>query len=96
MKNSELLTYSGTILSGLERQRQYVLRMQVGPFECPNCGTPHAKWEIHGIADVDDYDLGKLHPDEGHCKSCGRGLRYCVPLIGGVFIQLIPDRELTR
>lgn len=98
MTNSELLTTDTPkrLLRELEKQRQYVLRIEVGPFACPNCGTEHAKWEIHGITDVNDYDLSKSHGDEGKCKSCGRGLRYCVPFVGNPYISLIPDPELAR
>jgi predicted RNA-binding Zn-ribbon protein involved in translation (DUF1610 family) len=99
MKNSELLSTDAPpsrLLNGLERQRQYVLRIEVGPFACPNCGTEHAKWEIHGITNVNDYDLSKSHGDEGKCKACGRGLRYMVPFVGNPYITLISDPELAR
>jgi predicted RNA-binding Zn-ribbon protein involved in translation (DUF1610 family) len=98
MKNSELLsqTCGNQLLTALDSQRRYVLRIEQGPFACPNCGVEHAKWEIHGITDVNDYDLSAHHGDEGKCKSCGRGIRYCVGLIGGSFFSLIPDPELAR
>ena len=99
MKNSELIgpaAPSKRLLTGLEGQRQFVLRIEQGPFGCPNCGTEHAKWEIHGISDVDDYDLSTSHGDEGKCKGCGRGLRYCVPFVGTPFVALIPDESLAK
>jgi hypothetical protein len=95
--NSELLAYTGPkdLLYGLERQRRYVLQVESGPFGCPHCGTQQAKWEIHGV-DVDGYDLGKTHGDEGKCKGCNRPVRYYVTLMGGMGLSTIPDPSLAE
>jgi len=92
MKNSELLAYDGPkhLLTALDQQRRYVLRVEAVPRKCPNCGTVHAKWDIHGLS-IDEYDLGNTPGDEGTCKGCGRGLRYSVPFVGDPFLALIPD-----
>lgn len=97
MKNSEILAYDGpkNLLSQLDQQRKFVLGVESVKRACPNCGTEHAKWEIHGIADVDDYDLSNSHGDEGKCKGCGRGLTYCVPFVGNPFLSLTADPALA-
>lgn len=92
MTNSELLAYTGpaSLLTSIERQSQFILRMENTPLPCPNCGQGVRRWEALGLA-LDAYDLTTSHPDTGECPGCGRGLIFIVPMIGGWHWSLVPD-----
>jgi hypothetical protein len=92
MKNSELLSYTGNdrLLTQLDGQRRYVLRTEVGPFRCPNCGFAMSRWDALGIHDVDDYDMSTHHGDEGSCPKCHRSLLWRVYMTGGCGFELVP------
>jgi predicted RNA-binding Zn-ribbon protein involved in translation (DUF1610 family) len=79
MKNSELLSTSRK-LSGVEGQRQFILRMQNVKMPCPNCAHQLNVYEAHGV-DVDDYKPEAVLESNPHCTKCGRALRYTVPFI---------------
>jgi hypothetical protein len=81
MKNSELLTYNPqSLLSGLEKQRQLLVREFNIQQPCPNCATPQNVFELTRT-NIDDYDFGKGGTDKGECIGCGRELELVVPFM---------------
>lgn len=82
MKNSELLAYKGSqeLLSQIEQQALYVLRMESTPMKCPSCAHMSRTWEAAGVS-VDDYTLTTYHAY--HCPQCGIKLAHQIGLFGG-------------
>lgn len=66
------------LLTGLERQRRFVLRMDSSRLPCPNCGAQQNVFEAAGIH-INDYDFANP-PKTFHCMGCKRELRHDVPL----------------
>lgn len=89
MTNSEILAYRGSQLSGLDKQRQFVLRQLTRGMGCPSCGTIQSYIEAAGLT-VDTIDLNKASDDPCKCTACGRGLKYTVPMMGDCHWRLIP------
>lgn len=83
MTNSELLASNASerLLTGLERQRQLVLKIESSPAPCPNCATPLTTFEATGVS-VDEYDFGATPRPAAKCTNCGRGLRHVLPMFG--------------
>jgi hypothetical protein len=93
MKNSELLKRDRRSLTGLDRQRHYVLATLVTKNRCPNCGTQQNFFEGSGIAIDDWQDIAGGTPCR--CIACGRELNYVVPFFamlgrGGWYWSLVP------
>ena len=82
MKNSELLNYTRNILSGLDKQKQYVLRQYDKQKPCPNCAAPLNYFEASGIA-VDDLDLSLATDPKAACPACKRELIWTLPMLTG-------------
>lgn len=82
--NTELLNMSdpeAKLLTGIERQRRFVMRIQARQMPCPNCGTGQSVFEAAGIK-LDDYDFGvSEHKYTCINVTCRRELEHCVPLI---------------
>ena len=88
MTNQELLNAAPSTLSGLDKQRRYVLKMATLPMPCPACLTPNTEVDALG-GDIEAYDFGHAHPEKPfHCKQCHRELRLTVPFIGTNFWRL--------
>ena len=82
MTNRQVLAYDGPnrLLTGIEKQRRFVLRVLSAKRPCPNCGSAHDVFEVTGV-DIDAYDLMRSdNPDHGHCPACKSGLQLVVPL----------------
>ena len=79
MTNRELLASTEAVLSGLDRQRRFVLVTERRPMPCPACKTPINAFDAAGI-DIDAYDFGvTTHPYR--CPACGAELDQVVPFI---------------
>ena len=89
MKNSELLTYEGDNIGGLEKQRRYILRMLAMPMPCPNCATRSTWFQATGV-EIDAWDPKDAEKEVGECPSCKRWLIYTVPMMGIPYWRLIP------
>src|SRR5262245_63750081 len=79
MTNRELLMTPKEQLSQAERQKQYVLRVELTPVSCPACRQPVDALAASGT-DIDEYDFGSTKK-EYHCPHCGAGLEQVVPFI---------------
>src|SRR5262245_9335849 len=79
MTNRELLMTPKEQLSQAERQKQYILRIELTPVPCPACRKPVDALAAPGT-DIDAYDFGQS-PREYRCPTCGAGLELVVPFI---------------
>jgi hypothetical protein len=81
MKNSELLEAESSLLTGLEQQKQFILKLNAMPRPCPNCGMAQNAFEASRIK-VDDWDFNKTD-EQYHCinPSCHRELRFDIPFV---------------
>ncbi len=89
MTNSEILAYRGSQLSGLDKQRRFVLLQLTRPMGCPNCATALTYVEAAGLT-VDTVDLSKPSDDPCKCSGCSRELKYTVPMMGDCHWTLVP------
>lgn len=81
MTNRELLNTPEQMLSGLDRQRLFILRVDGTPMPCPACKQPVNLFDAAGI-DLDAYDFGTTKHAYG-CPACGAELEQIVPFIAG-------------
>jgi hypothetical protein len=79
MKNSELLAKNRSTLTGLDRQRHFVLSTLIQKNPCPICATVQNFFEGSGIA-LDDW-ADKAGGTPCRCIACGSGLIYVVPFL---------------
>lgn len=56
MKNSELVKYTGSILSEVDKQRRYVLLSLSDQQPCPNCERHQSVVDASGVESLDDFD----------------------------------------
>lgn len=79
------------LLTAIERQRQFVLRINAAQCACPSCGHPSNIFEAQNV-EINDYDFGATqHPAE--CPSCKRPLKQQVPITGGWHWAIDHERE---
>src|SRR5262245_51158307 len=79
MTNRELLRTPRDVLSQADRQRQYVLRVELTPVPWPACTEPVDALTAAGI-DVDAYQFGKVRSSY-RCPHCAAELEQVVPFI---------------
>jgi hypothetical protein len=77
MTNRELLQADGQTLSPVDRQRQYVLRVELMPMACPACLQPVNAIAAAGI-EIDGYRFGQVK-HEYRCPHCQAELEQIVP-----------------
>ncbi len=78
MTNRELLDAPTKKLTQLERQRQFLLRVEMTPVPCPACQAPVDALTAAGV-DIDDHDFG--HTELSYrCPGCQAELEHVVPL----------------
>lgn len=81
MKNSDLRDYNTpSLLSGLDKQRQLILREYSVSCPCPNCGIEQNVFEAMRI-DIDDYDMSAAGEKRVTCIGCDRELILVVPFV---------------
>jgi hypothetical protein len=82
MKNSELRDYNTpSLLGGLDKQRQLILREYSVQMPCPNCATQQNYFEAMRV-DIDDFDFGRSSENEtAHCVGCDREIKLVVPFM---------------
>lgn len=79
MTNREILQTPKEMLREVDRQRQFLLRVESTPVPCPACKKPVNAFEAAGIT-LDDYDFGNTQY-EYRCPACGAELEQIVPFI---------------
>jgi hypothetical protein len=91
LTNTELLADTGSpyLLTTIDRQRRYLLRMLIQAKRCPNCSALVNYFAALRIA-IDDLDLMKPGDDHGECPRCHRGLIKVLPLSGSWHWTLAP------
>jgi hypothetical protein len=99
--NTELLNMSDAeakLLTAIERQRRFIMRIQAMRQPCPNCGHPQDVFEAAGIP-MDDYDFGVTN-HSFRCVSCKRQMEHCVPFISHgspwywTLVPIVPSPEI--
>jgi hypothetical protein len=78
MTNRDLLKRPKELLSELNKQRQYLLRVGGTPMPCPACKKSCNVFEAAGI-DLDSYDFGATELSY-RCPHCSAELEQVVPL----------------
>lgn len=96
MTNREILKASKEMLNPLDRQRQFLLRVEGTPVPCPACKWPSNIFEAAGI-DLDAYDFGHSR-HEYRCPGCGAELEQEVPVFvgGGLWHWGLKDSWLQK
>lgn len=77
MTNRELLDAKRELLSGVDRQKQYVLLVELTPMQCPACLQRTNAIVAAGI-EIDDYRFGAVKHDYC-CPHCQAELEQVVP-----------------
>jgi hypothetical protein len=96
MTNRELLNTPKRLLSEVDKQRLFLLRVESAPMPCPACKKACNAFEAAGIA-VDAYDFGRTGYDYT-CPACGAELEQVVPLfsIGPLWAWQLKDDWLEQ
>jgi hypothetical protein len=91
MKNSELKDTPDRLLTGIDKQRKYLVELHSQKRPCPNCAHLMDFYEGHGI-DMDDYNYLATLEKGAECTKCHRALKHVVPLISleGWHWSLVP------
>lgn len=79
MTNRQLLTMHQDVLSQVDRQRLFLLRVEGTPVPCPACKKSVNAIDAAGI-ELDAYDFG-VTTYEYRCPACGAELEQVVPFI---------------
>lgn len=79
MTNREILKTPKEQLGSLDRQRQFVLRVELTPVKCPACLKPVDALTAAGI-DIDAYQFG-VEKQAYRCPHCQAELEQGVPFI---------------
>jgi hypothetical protein len=77
MTNRELLNTPKALLSEVDKQRLFLLRVEGQPMPCPACQKPINVFDAAGIP-LDAYDFGKTN-HAYRCATCGAELEQVVP-----------------
>ena len=92
MTNRELLQSPKEVLGPLDRQRRFLLQVDLTPMPCPACSTPLSALTAAGT-DIDAYQFGE-QKCAFRCPQCMAELEQIVPLFGsgpGWYWQLKRD-----
>jgi uncharacterized protein (UPF0212 family) len=81
MTNRQLLHTPEQLLTELDRQRLFLLRVDGTPMPCPACKKPVNLFEAAGI-DLDQYDFGNTSYS-CCCPGCGAKLEQVISFIAG-------------
>jgi hypothetical protein len=77
MTNRELLKTSKEFLNAVDRQRPFVLQVELTALPCPACQKPVDTLAGSGV-DIDEYDFGNTKR-EFRCPHCHAELEVVVP-----------------
>jgi len=77
--NRQLLEAPEEALSAVDRQRRYVLRVELSAMPCPACAAPAGALAAAGV-EVNDYPFG-AEERSFRCPACGAMLEQVVPFI---------------
>jgi hypothetical protein len=80
--NRDLLKLPKELLSELDKQRRYLLRVDGTPMPCPACKNSFNAFDAAGI-DQDSYDFGATELSY-RCPHCSAELEQVVPLFPGL------------
>lgn len=80
MTNRELLHADGAVLSEVDRQRQYLLRVELLKAACPACLKPIDAVTAAGVG-IDGYRFDELVRHDYRCPHCGAELEQVVPVL---------------
>jgi hypothetical protein len=78
MNNHQILTTRKDRLTEVDRQRQFLLRVEGSPMPCPACKKPVNVFQAAGIT-LEEYDFGKT-THTYRCPACGAELEQVVPV----------------
>jgi hypothetical protein len=81
MTNREILRAPGVLLSEVDRQRHFVLRVELMPAPCPASGRGLSFFDAARI-DIDEYDSDSVTRHDCVCP-CGAELEQIVPAFPG-------------
>lgn len=81
MTNSQILETPDHLLTGIDKQRKYCMRLNLIEMPCPNCGTKQNVYQA-GAFEINDDDFG-VTKRVYFCITCKRKLEHCVPLLAG-------------
>jgi hypothetical protein len=81
MTNRELLKTPPSLLNQVDRQRQFLLRVDGTPMPCPACKRPVNPFDAAGI-DLDAYDFDDTKHDY-RCPGCAAELEQVIPFVAG-------------
>ena len=80
MTNRELLHADGAGLSEVDRQKQYLLRVELMKAACPACLTPTDAISAAGVG-INGYRFDEVVRHDYRCPSCGAELEQVVPVL---------------
>jgi|SRR5262245_25604375 len=83
--NTELLNaHKSTLLSGVDKQRRFLLKIATTPTTCAGCGQLVSQVEATGKS-LDEYPVDDAQDSEFTCPHCQTKLHWIVPLMGAPF-----------
>lgn len=86
MTNEEILKAPNELLTTLDKQRRFLLRIALTPAPCPACKQLVTQIDAAGVT-LQDYDVDTTHAKTKYrCTSCRRELEVIVPFMGPVYI----------
>jgi len=96
LTNTEILEADKAHLTSMQRQVQYVAKLETQRKGCPNCGTLSNLPEAAGVR-VDDFNFANHGSDRiGACRGCQRTLIFTLPLIGDWHWRLDPAEATMK
>ena len=78
MTNAEILKTPAGLLTGLDKQRKFLLEMALTPNPCPDCKMEQNELQASGIA-INDFKFDSAEPAY-RCIRCRRELQHIVPM----------------
>ena len=85
LTNKQILESRGEFLTQLQRQYQFIMRQEVQPRPCPNCGTDQNVPDAAGMPFA-EFDFSNPHYGRNfRCIQCKRKLTFVLPVSGGVW-----------
>lgn len=86
--NEELLTFPDSLLTGIQRQRRFLLKVALTTMPCPVCVKPTNMIQAAGVT-LNEFWVGETERMNDHafkCPHCQAPLKYVVPFVGPVYV----------